>query len=141
MLFRSLTLSVGGMTCAACSNTVTHVLEGVPGVSDPIVNLLGASATMVVENRDMIPQVVEAIEDAGYDAEVVNTEPVKPEKSDGQEASPRTVTLRVDGLFCRFVHISDLHGRSLTLQQPLSREGDGCGLVFRGQGYCPEACH
>lgn len=136
-----LTLSLGGMTCAACSNTVTHVLEGVPGVSDPIVNLLGASATMVVENRDMIPQVVEAIEDAGYEAEVVNTEPVKPEKSDGQEASPRTVTLRVDGLFCRFVHISDMHGRTLTLLQPLSREGDGCGLVFRGQGHCPEAYH
>lgn len=115
-----LTLSVGGMTCAACSNTVTDVLEGVPGVLDPIVNLLGASATMVVQSRDIIPQVVEAIEDAGYEAEVNSTEPIKPEKDEGQEVGPRTVTLRVDGLFCRFVHfllsISITHASVVTVQ-------------------------
>lgn len=98
------TLSVGGMTCVACSNTVTDVLKGVPGVSNPIVNLLGASATLVVESRDIIPQVVESIEDAGYEAEVVNTEPMKPEKGGEQEIGPRNVALRVDGLFCRCVH-------------------------------------
>lgn len=99
------TLSVGGMTCAACSNTVTDVLKGLPGVSSPVVNLLGASATLVVESRDIVPQVVESIEEAGYEAEVVNTEPVKPEKGGEQEIEPRIITLRVDGLFCRFVSL------------------------------------
>ncbi|KZT72475.1 heavy metal translocatin [Daedalea quercina L-15889] len=94
------TLSVGGMTCAACSNTVTDVLKGVSGVSDPIVNLLGASATLVAESKDIIPQVVEAIEDAGYEAEVISAEPIKSEKDTTQEIGPRTVTLRVDGMFC-----------------------------------------
>ena len=60
---------------------------------------------MVVENKDIIPQIVESIEDAGYEAEVVNTEPIKPEKGDAHEIGPRTVAIRVDGLFCRFVHV------------------------------------
>lgn len=99
---QQLTLSVGGMTCAACSNTVTDVLKRIPGVVDPIVNLLGASATMVVDSKDMVPQVVEAIEDAGYEAEVNSVEPVISDKNK-EESEPRTVALRVDGMFCRYV--------------------------------------
>ncbi|KAI0952212.1 hypothetical protein AcW1_004372 [Taiwanofungus camphoratus] len=98
-----LTLSVGGMTCASCSNTVTDVTSGISGVSDVVVNLLGGSATAIIHRKELAAQVVEAIQDAGYEAEVISTEPIKTpcEEDEAQETGgPRTVSLRVEGMFC-----------------------------------------
>ncbi|PCH41534.1 heavy metal translocatin [Wolfiporia cocos MD-104 SS10] len=97
---RRITLSVGGMTCASCSNTVTDVMSALRGVSEVVVNLLGGSATALVERQDITPQLVEAIEDAGYEAEVISSEPIKSTPDDVLEAGPRTISLRVDGMFC-----------------------------------------
>ncbi|GJE84166.1 heavy metal translocating P-type ATPase [Phanerochaete sordida] len=94
----SLTLSVGGMTCAACSNTITGLLAELPGVSDVVVNVLGKSATATIARRELAAQVVETIEDGGYEAEVAHLEPVQNEAQ--AVVGPRTVSLRVEGLFC-----------------------------------------
>jgi copper chaperone CopZ len=96
-----LTLSVGGMTCAACSSTVTQLLSGEEGVTDVSVNLMGNSATLVVKSKELIAVVEEVIESAGYETSVVAVEPlqVKPvamEVVHGQ----RTVALRIEGMFC-----------------------------------------
>ncbi|OSX60168.1 hypothetical protein POSPLADRAFT_1147688 [Postia placenta MAD-698-R-SB12] len=95
-----LTVSVGGMTCASCSNTVTDIMSALSGVSDVVVNLLGGSATAVIERKDLSPQVVEAIEDAGYEAEVISVEPLDQPDGDEEEVGPRTVSLRIEGMFC-----------------------------------------
>ncbi|KAH9951714.1 heavy metal translocatin [Amylocystis lapponica] len=95
-----LSLSVGGMTCASCLTTVTDVTSAIPGVSDVVVNLLGHSATLVVDRKDITPQVVEAIEDAGYEAEVISAEPVQTSDDEDEFSGPRTESLRIDGMFC-----------------------------------------
>jgi Cu+-exporting ATPase len=62
-----LELSIGGMTCASCSNAITDALNGMPGVSDVHVNLLGNSGSVTVESYAIAAKVVEAIEDIGYE--------------------------------------------------------------------------
>jgi Cu+-exporting ATPase len=96
-----LTLSVGGMTCAACSSTVTHLLSEEEGVTDVSVNFMGNSATLVVKSKELITVVKEVIESAGYEASVVGVEslqvtPDAVEVVHGQ----RTVALRIEGMFC-----------------------------------------
>jgi len=95
----ALSLSIGGMTCAACSNTLTRLLSEVDGVSDAMVDLMGHSARVVVESQKLIPVVIENIEDAGFDAEVVKTEPLV--KASAQEETSRTISLKVDGMYCQ----------------------------------------
>lgn len=93
-------MSVGGMTCASCVNTVTGILSEIPGVSDVAVSLIGKSATAVVQNRDMVPQLEEAINDAGYEGEVVVLRPLDPGPAQDEAVGPRSISIRVDGMFC-----------------------------------------
>lgn len=96
-----LTLSVGGMTCAACSSTVTHLLSEEEGVTEISVNLMGNSATLVVKSKELITVVKEVIESAGYEASVVKVEPLQV-TPDAVEVvhGQRTVALRIEGMFC-----------------------------------------
>lgn len=91
-------LSVGGMTCASCVTTVTGLLSDIPGVSEVAVSLIGKSASALLARRELAPQLKEAVEDAGYEAEVVNVSLV--EQFDDEDIGPRTVSLRVNGMFC-----------------------------------------
>ena len=65
-------LSVQGMHCAACVGRVEKALEAVPGIVGAAVNLVDARASLRVD-----PDVydagaaVDAVYDAGYDAEVI----------------------------------------------------------------------
>ncbi|KAF8272042.1 hypothetical protein EI94DRAFT_1718882 [Lactarius quietus] len=94
-------LSIGGMTCASCSSTVTRLLSELGGVTDVSVNLMGNSATLVVESKKLIPEVQDVIESAGYEVSVVDVDPVQaiPDTS-GAPWGRRTVALRVEGMFC-----------------------------------------
>ena len=96
-----LTLSVGGMTCAACSSTITQLLSEEEGVTDVSVNLMGNSATLVVKSKELIMGVKEVIESAGYEASVVGAEPlqVTPDSVEVVHGQ-RTVALRIEGMFC-----------------------------------------
>ncbi len=96
-----LTLSVGGMTCAACSTTITQLLSKEEGVTDVSVSLMGKSATVVMKSKELITVVKEVIESAGYEASVVGVEPLQV-TPDAMEVvhGQRTVALRIDGMFC-----------------------------------------
>lgn len=95
----ALSLSIGGMTCAACSNTLTRLLSEVDGVSDTVVDLMGHSARVVVGSQELTPVVIETVQDAGFDAEVVKAEPLV--KGPTHETTTRTVHLKVDGMYCQ----------------------------------------
>jgi len=96
-----LTLSLGGMTCAACSSTITQLLSEEEGVTDVSVNLMGNSATLVVKSKELTMIVKEAIESAGYEASVVVVEPLQI-MPDAMEVvhGQRNVALRIEGMFC-----------------------------------------
>ena len=64
-------IPVQGMTCAACSARIQRVLERTPGVSAANVNLMTSSATVSYDPSSVTPgQLVEAIRDTGYGAEL-----------------------------------------------------------------------
>ncbi len=61
------TLSVSGMTCAACAGRIERVLNKVPGVAEARVNLATEKASVRFDRAQVQqPQLVEAIEKAGY---------------------------------------------------------------------------
>jgi copper chaperone len=60
------TLSVDGMSCEHCEQTVAEALEGVAGVTGVSVDLDGGRAT--VEGEAAAADLVAAVEDAGYEA-------------------------------------------------------------------------
>lgn len=61
-------LKINGMTCGSCVNSVTQVLEAVPGVSKVVVSLEHKRA-IVTHDPDTagMDQLKTAVEDAGYD--------------------------------------------------------------------------
>jgi copper chaperone len=64
------TITVKGMTCGGCVNSVTKALKGVNGVQEANVDLAGQKATVTFdETKTNVKALKQAIEDAGYDAE------------------------------------------------------------------------
>jgi len=62
-------LSIGGMTCAACATRVEKSLKKVPGVSDAVVNLATEVATIsFAPGAVRVPDLVASVEKAGYEA-------------------------------------------------------------------------
>lgn len=64
---QTLTLSIKGMSCAACVARVEDTLKTVPGVSDAQVNFATHQAT-VHHNAVLIDTLVHAVSSAGYEA-------------------------------------------------------------------------
>ncbi len=71
---QTVTLPVGGMTCAACVGHVERALQKLPGVSDVAVNLVTRSARVSFDAEAdaavFAPVLVDAVNDAGYFAEL-----------------------------------------------------------------------
>lgn len=61
-----ITLSIEGMTCAACSARLERVLQAVPGVSAASVNL--ASARAAIQGSADAQRLIAAVEKAGFSA-------------------------------------------------------------------------
>ncbi|WP_120966227.1 heavy metal translocating P-type ATPase [Comamonas sp. lk] len=63
-------LQVEGMTCASCVGRVERALKKVPGVQQAVVNLATEKASLTIDDpaqaSAILPQVVAAIEKAGY---------------------------------------------------------------------------
>lgn len=67
---KTVTITVKGMTCGGCVNSVTKALKGVEGVQEANVDLQGQSATVTFdEAATHVEALKQAVEDAGYDAE------------------------------------------------------------------------
>ncbi len=93
MLFQIARISVKGMTCAACSGAVERALLAINGVVRASVSLTQGVAEVVMQHAKLVrdvmapvptmlmmlsfPQgdIVEAIEDAGFDAKVISSGP------------------------------------------------------------------
>ncbi|KAF4981312.1 hypothetical protein FZEAL_2845 [Fusarium zealandicum] len=91
------TLSVGGMTCAVCVNTITQEIQKYPWITNVVVNLVSNSATVDYTDGDRTQEIVDAIEDLGYEAAIDKVVNMEEEK---QSADGREVEIRIDGIFC-----------------------------------------
>lgn len=96
---RRATLSVRGMTCAVCVNAITDDLVRLEGVVDAVVSLVSNSATVTFDGGPTrVPQIVDAIEDLGYEATVDNVANLDEQGAAATEE--RTVDIKLDGVYC-----------------------------------------
>jgi Cu+-exporting ATPase len=82
----SIDLAVEGMTCASCVARVEKALLAVPGVADASVNLANERARVALDRPVAPERLVEAVEEAGYDARPV--------------AEERAIDLSIEGMTC-----------------------------------------
>ena len=62
----TISISVSGMTCAACVMHVEHALTDVPGVSEARVNLATEKAVVELTDELSFDVIASAVKDAGY---------------------------------------------------------------------------
>jgi Cu+-exporting ATPase len=93
------TLAIGGMTCAACVVALTEGLEKNAWIKKVAVNLIANSATVEFTGEGHRDDLVEKIEDMGYDAVVDSIVDMKAQATKVQTVH-RTVEILVDGMFC-----------------------------------------
>ena len=65
---KTITLNIEGMHCGGCVKSVTQVLTELDGVQSADVQLEGKANITFDENRVNVAQMIEVIEDAGFDA-------------------------------------------------------------------------
>ena len=99
-------LSIGGMTCASCTNAIDHGLSPnqLPFVESVNVTLMTNSARVVFRGEGNLQKIVDTVEDLGYDAAIERSGVIKAQPEAGRssrEESQRTVMLKIDGMFCK----------------------------------------
>ena len=65
---KTIILNIEGMHCGGCVKSVTRVLTELDGVQSVDVQLEGKANITFDENRVNVAQLIEVIEDAGFDA-------------------------------------------------------------------------
>jgi heavy metal translocating P-type ATPase len=96
------TISIGGMTCAACVGTVTKELEVLDNVRSVSVSLLANNATVKFQGpKNNVDNIVEAIEDVGFEATLdeVIAEPTTSQQHD-LASHQFKATLSIEGMTC-----------------------------------------
>lgn len=82
----SVTIPVGGMTCAACSSRVQRALGKSPGVAEASVNLMTANAVVSFDpDLTSAPDLVRVIQEAGYEAELPSSDRSAVEEQEAQD--------------------------------------------------------
>lgn len=123
------TLSIGGMTCASCTNAIDHGLSSnkYPFIESVNVTLMTNSAQVIFQGEENLQKVVDAVEDLGYDAAVEHCGVINTQVKEGNgttEGSQRAVMLKIDGMFCRHCPsrileaIKTNHSESITIDKP-----------------------
>ncbi|WP_268952416.1 heavy metal translocating P-type ATPase [Mycolicibacterium septicum] len=82
-------LEIGGMTCASCAGRIERKLNNLDGVT-ATVNFATEKATVDVAGEVTPEQLIEAVETAGYTAQLPATEPGESHAEDDPTAALRT---------------------------------------------------
>ena len=94
------TLSVSGMTCAACSARVEKALNALAGVEEASVNLAAERASISYDpDRISVSDMTQAIHKAGYGAEPVTREEA-PELQQDRDMAARVADLKRRLIYC-----------------------------------------
>lgn len=73
--------SIQGMTCGACSSSITEALEKLEGVSSVSVSLITEEAAVVHDYSVLPDQLIQVIEDCGFDAQLKSGRSTEEEES------------------------------------------------------------
>jgi len=98
------TLSVGGMTCGACTSAVEGAFKDVAGIKHFSISLLSERAVIEHDINMISPETLaETIEDVGFDAKVLQTETQSSgkQKTRGHtKQKTMTTTVGIEGMTC-----------------------------------------
>ncbi|KAF9729060.1 hypothetical protein PMIN06_003316 [Paraphaeosphaeria minitans] len=98
------TLSVEGMTCGACTSAVEGAFKDVAGIKSFSISLLSERAVIEHDTSIILPATLaETIEDAGFDAKVLDTVAQvseRPRSKKGKRTTTLTTTVEVEGMTC-----------------------------------------
>lgn len=123
-----LKFTVGGMTCAACSARVQKVASQVPGVRKAEVNLLAGSMHIEAESPDVTQSVIQAVQNAGYQASIQGSAPKK--ESAPQNDALKEMKRRILGsAICLVVLMYFTMGHMVGLPAPHWYHGEQNALV------------
>lgn len=132
-------LAIGGMTCAACVVTITEELEKKDWVKKVTVNLISNSATVDFCGEEHKDDIVESIEDIGYDATLDSVVDLNANLNTPlQSQQSRTVEILVNGMFCDHcpprIH-SSLHqfGASVKIERQISLSTPILKITYKPQ--------
>lgn len=96
------TISIVGMTCGTCVGKISEALEMQSWVQSVNVTLLTNSAVVMIQHKSHVADIVQTIEDVGYEAIVEQIDERPALRETGRE--PKTATLRasysVGGMTC-----------------------------------------
>lgn len=115
--------AIGGMTCSACVGAITNGLKGTTWIESIDVNLISNSASVTFHGKDRVTEITEMIEDLGYDASL---EEVHGLSADDLSSSQRSVSIKIDGMYCHHCParilrtLSDTYGKEVEIERPLS---------------------
>lgn len=118
------TALIGGMTCAACANSIDSAVKELPFILESGINVVTKAAQFVLEDDGglNIAKLKETIEDCGFDFELLSTEKVN--YTSGKQ-KPRSINLKVNGMFCN--HCPDIitqyltnYGDAVVINDPIS---------------------
>jgi len=100
--FYTATISIGGMTCASCSGTITNELEKLEVVKSVTVSLMKNNATVIYRPpKENIDKIIETIEDVGYEAVVDEVRsPAPPAALADSSPYQVKVSLSIGGMTC-----------------------------------------
>lgn len=93
------TLAIGGMTCASCVNAITDALKAQDYTTDVAVNLVSNSATVEFYDKEHAEDIVELVEDIGYEASLDKVDAVQEEET--AQNQERTVDISLKGVYCQ----------------------------------------
>lgn len=93
------TLAIGGMTCASCVNAITDALKAKDYTTDVAVNLVSNSATVEFYDEEHANDIVESVEDIGYEASLDKVEAVQ--EAQTAQNQERTVDIALNGVYCQ----------------------------------------
>ncbi|BAG47064.1 Cu2+-exporting ATPase [Burkholderia multivorans ATCC 17616] len=97
---RSIDLDIDGMTCASCVSRVEKALAKVPGVTHASVNLATERATVEASADVSAAQLVEAVEQAGYQAMPVESAPSPARSASAEREATHSIDLDIGGMTC-----------------------------------------
>ncbi|KAK6457045.1 copper-transporting ATPase [Scheffersomyces xylosifermentans] len=94
-------VNIQGMTCGACSASITEAVEAIPGVENVSVSLVTESGLVKHSTSVSKERIKQAIEDCGFDAQIESSKPVSNKKgSHAISQSVRETTFAITGMTC-----------------------------------------
>jgi heavy metal translocating P-type ATPase len=116
--------SIEGMTCSACSASVTRGVKELPFVNIVSIDFVTNSGAVEFEGEDHLDEIKEKIEDLGYDVIVITCESLD-QKSDlsDRQLTERTTMVKINGMFSHHCPsqvlnaLEKLSGHSITIKK------------------------